>query len=423
MPLRHDEVRNNGSVNTDERPHEQPWAVKGRVVTPTRIIDDGCIVIDADALSWVGEISHGRAAGFSTAIDAADAVPGQLILPGLVDIHNHGGGGASFPDAENEESALIAAQEHLQHGTTSLVASLVTADRQTLLERTRILAGLADKGHLAGIHCEGPFLSSKRAGAQNTAFMQHPDTGLVREIASEAHGWFATMTVAPELDHASEVFDALVEAGAVPSIGHTDATAEMTEGAIAEAYSRLASAPNARSRRVTATHLFNAMRPIHHRDPGPVLACMAAARHGEVIVELIGDGVHLADATVHEVFDLLGPDSIMLVTDAMAAAGMADGEYELGPQHVRVAGGVARLANGDAIAGGTAHLLDVVRRCVQFAQVGLVDAVRAASHTPATVLGTQARIGALATGMRADFILTDDELLPHAVIRRGARVA
>jgi len=159
------------------------------------------------------------------------------------------------------------------------------------------------------------------------------------------------------------------------------------------------------------------MRPLHHRDPGPIAALLAAAGRHELVVELVADGVHLAPATVRSVFDLVGANSILLVTDAMAAAGMADGTYDLGPMRVRVAGGVARLAEGDAIAGGTAHLLDVVR-CTVDAGVPLVLAVRSASGTPAAVLGRK-DIGALEAGRRADVVMVDAGLAPRGVMRAG----
>jgi N-acetylglucosamine-6-phosphate deacetylase len=166
------------------------------------------------------------------------------------------------------------------------------------------------------------------------------------------------------------------------------------------------------------------MRPLHHRDPGPVAACLAAAARGELVVELVADGTHLADATVRTVFDLVGPDAILLVTDAMAAAGLGDGDYRLGPMDVRVADGVARIVEPDgsagSIAGGVAHLLDVVR-CTVGAGVPLVDAVRAASRTPADALGLR-DVGRLEAGHRADLVVVDDGLRPRRVMRLGAWV-
>ena len=257
------------------------------------------------------------------------------------------------------------------------------------------------------------------------------DAELVRELAAAARGGLATMTLAPEVagvvDGGDDAVAALVDAGALPSFGHTDASAEQVDAGVARAVALLAEQPGAGPARPTATHLFNGMRPPHHRDAGPVAACLAAAARGELVVELVADGAHLDAATVRAVFDLVGPGSIALVTDAMAAAGMADGDYVLGALAVRVRDGVARLAStsardgdgGGAIAGGTAHLLDVVRATVR-GGVRLVDAVRAAATTPAEVLG-RPELGALEAGRRAD-VLVVDEGLRVVRVRRAGRV-
>ena len=399
--------------------------VRGRVVTPDRVIDDGAVVIEGDRIVWVGPAASATAPAALAAVVAATpaAAPGTTVLPGLVDLHNHGGGGAGFPDATTPAMARRAAREHLAHGTTSLLASLVTADAGTLVARVGLLADLAEAGEIAGIHLEGPFLSPARCGAQNPADMLAGDPDLVRRLAVAARGHLATMTIAPEIAGIrgpGGVIDALAAARAVPSVGHTDASAEQVDEALAQARSALA-APGARSGRPTATHLFNGMRPLHHRDPGPIASCLAAAGRGELVVELIADGTHLAAGTVRAVFDLVGAGAIALVTDAMAAAGMPDGSYDLGPMRVRVAGGVARLADGDAIAGGTAHLLDVVR-CVTAAGIPLERAVRAASGTPAMVLGRR-DLGALEAGRRADVVVVDAGLAPLRVLRAGEWVA
>jgi N-acetylglucosamine-6-phosphate deacetylase len=401
-----------------------PLVLRGRVVTPDAVLPDGAVVVEGDRIVWVGPVETATAPpALAEAVRAAPVpVAGTTLLPGLVDLHNHGGGGASFPDATTADDARRAIREHLAHGTTSLVASLVTADRDTLLARTAVLAGLADDGELAGIHLEGPFLSPARCGAQNPADMLPGDPELVRAVAHAARGHLVTMTVAPEIDGVAGrdgVIEALAAAGAVPSIGHTDAAAPVVDRAVQDARRALA-APGARSTRPTATHLFNGMRPLHHRDPGPVAACLAAAARGELVVELIADGTHLDGGTVSAVFDLVGPDAIALVTDAMAAAGMVDGTYDLGPMRVRVVDGVARLAEGDAIAGGTSHLLDVVRSAVA-AGVPLASAVRSASRTPAGVLGRD-DLGALEAGRRADVVVVDAVLAPLGVLRAGGWV-
>nr|WP_315097806.1 amidohydrolase family protein [uncultured Cellulomonas sp.] len=391
---------------------ENPLVLRGRLVTPRGVVDDGAVVVDDATIVWVGP-AEVLPRGW-TLTEPTDAT----ILPGLVDLHCHGGGGASFPDALDAAQAQRAVDEHRRHGTTSLVASLVTAAPDVLLARTAVLAQLAEAGEIVGIHLEGPFLSAARCGAQNPADMLEGDPELVRRIADAAGGHLATMTVAPEVPGADAVIEALVDVGAVPSLGHTDASAEQVDRAVDLGFDLLAARSN---RRLTATHLFNGMRPLHHRDPGPVSACLAAAARGELVVELVADGTHLADGTVRAVFDLVGAGSVALVTDAMAAAGMPDGEYQLGPMTVHVADGVARVADETgAIAGGVAHLLDIVRTVVA-AGVPLEDAVLAAATVPADVLGRR-DLGALAAGRRADLVVTDADLGVLRVMRGGAWV-
>ncbi|MDR2254246.1 MAG: amidohydrolase family protein [Bifidobacteriaceae bacterium] len=418
---------------------------------------------DADACGGAG-VAQG--CGATAAPDRAVAVAAAtarrwdgLILPGLVDIHCHGGGGQSFPDATTEAAAEAAVFEHRRHGTTSLVASLVTDTTERLMSQSQLLAGLGQRSLLEGIHFEGPFLSARRAGAQDPGKMALPDPALVLAARRHSQGWLATMTLAPELPNAimpaapdasaeqqdraedaapaqldapavdsmavrprhMSVVDALAMIGAVPSFGHTDCSAEQMAAAVDQAHAAFARY-GAPGRRPTATHLFNGMRPIHHRDPGPAMEALAQAAAGRMVVELVADGVHLAPQLVKEVFELVGWPGIALVTDAMAAAGMPDGEYQLGPAAVRVSGGVARLADADSIAGGTAHLIDVVRCVTRASGVALEAAVAAASLTPARVLGRSDRIGSLAPGRRADLILADADLSPVEVYAAGARV-
>jgi N-acetylglucosamine-6-phosphate deacetylase len=405
-------------------------ALRGPAVLPDGRRDDAVVVVAGDELLAVVPLdgAEAEADGICAALLAEHGLtgaerlaPGELLLPGLVDLHCHGGSGFSFPDARDRDEARAAAAGHLAAGTTSLVASLVTASAEHLVRQSALLAGLCDDGTLAAIHLEGPFLSPARCGAQDPASMQRPSVALVEAVAAAARGHLATMTLAPEAEGADDVLEALAAAGAVPSIGHTDADAARTERSIDLARSFLGRA-GARSPLPTATHLFNGMRPIHHRDPGPVLACLDAAARGDLVVEVIGDGVHTSPDTIRYVFDLAAEDRVVLVTDAMAAAGMEDGAYVLGGQAVTVRDGVARLAHGGSIAGGTTHLVDQLR-IGRAAGVPLDRLVRAASSVPARVLGRQDRIGAIAPGLRADLLVVDEETMePRRVWRGGRRV-
>ena len=404
-------------------------ALRGRVVTPFTIIEDGMVVVAERHIAWVGAAAEAGRAGWDDLLAGAVVAPeGGYLLPGLVDVHCHGGGGESFPNAESADQAMVSVLEHRRHGTTSLVASCVTAAADVLRARTRVLADLCDAGELAGIHFEGPFVSVERCGAQDPTYIIDPDAALTRELIELGRGHVVTMTIAPEkpgIIGDDGVVAALVDGGALPSFGHTDSEASPVRAGLADASARIAARLRAgrpvRSARPTATHLFNGMRPMHHRAPGPVPELLAAARRGECVVEMIGDGVHLAPAIVLDVFETLGRESVVLVTDAMAAAGMPDGDYVLGPAAVTVADGVARLTEGGAIAGGTAHLIDVVRTTWR-GGVDLVDAVYAASCQGAEILGDRS-IGALEPGRWADLVVADAELAPVRVLRRGEAVA
>ncbi|ACZ31457.1 N-acetylglucosamine-6-phosphate deacetylase [Xylanimonas cellulosilytica DSM 15894] len=390
-----------------------PLVLRGRLVLPDVVVEDGVLVLEADRITYAGAASSAPLAVLP------DAVEGVLLLPGLVDVHNHGGGGASLPDATSAEQVRTAVREHLSQGTTTMLASLVTAGRETLVARAELLGALAEAGEIAGIHAEGPFLSYERRGAQSPEHLVPGEPGLVRDLVAASGGHLRSMTVAPEVPGVAGpggAAEALVAAGAVPSLGHTSGTAEQADALIAQ----VAPALRERGLEMTATHLFNGMPPLHHRAPGPVAACLAAAARGDLVAELVADGVHLAPATIRSVVEMVGADRVALVTDAMAAAGMPDGDYVLGPMAVTVAGGVARLTDGGSIAGGTSRLLDVVRTTVG-AGVPLADAVRSASWVPARALGL-ADVGGLVAGRRADVLVTDASLRPVRVLRGGADI-
>lgn len=390
--------------------------LRGRVVLADSVIDDGVIEVRGGAIARVAPASQCG----SDLPDPTDST----FLPGLVDVHCHGGGGESFPNAETPEEALVAVMEHRRHGTTSLVASCVTASADVLRARAATLAGLAGRGEIAGIHFEGPFVSEARCGAQDPAYIVDPDPVLTRELLDICGGHALSMTLAPEKPRAygeGSVAEALIDGGAIPSWGHTDSNAACARAALEYSRRRFRQARTPRGPRATITHLFNGMRPLHHRDTGPIAEFLSDAARGGAVVEMICDGIHLDPSIVRDVYELVGRDHAVLVTDAMAAAGMPDGRYTLGPQDVVVRDGVARLAQGESIAGGTAHLLDCVRVAVTAAGIPLVDAVYMASEQGARILGDSSA-GALAAGKRADIVEVDTELNVRCVRRRGTVV-
>lgn len=390
-------------------------ALRGRAVIGHGIIDDALIAVDGARFAYVGPAADAPAPLRETDGETVDG----MILPGLIDVHCHGGAGVSFPDLDSPGDALRAITEHRRAGTTRMLASLVTAAEDTLDAALTALSPLVTSGDLLGVHLEGPFISPERAGAQNPAHITAADAGMIRRLGARHPGVIASMTIAPEAAGAKDAYRALAEIGAVPSLGHTDASSPVMSAGLDSA--RAALAEHGRGDALpTVTHLFNAMRPIHHREPGPVLAALDAAARGGAVVELIADGVHLAPQTVAHVAALVPAAQILLVTDAMAAAGMPDGAYQLGSLAVTVTGGVARLTEGGAIAGGTAHLLDVVRCAVRESGLPIVDAVRSASAVPAAVLRRSGELGELRAGAVADLLVVGEDLQLQRVMRDGA---
>jgi N-acetylglucosamine-6-phosphate deacetylase len=387
----------------------------GRLVSATAVVPDGAVLVDGDRIAFAGKASEVPQQWRDT--QPPEGWTGQhTLLPGLVDAHCHGGSGGEFgPDAA---SSALAAGHHHRGGTTSMLGSLVSNNREALIGGVAACAALVARGALAGIHLEGPFLSMQRRGAQNPAALCDVDRGLLEALvetaaSTGAPGALAQMTFAPERLGAAGLPALLSSHNVLAAIGHTDCDAETAWAALRAG---LDAAP--RGGRPLVTHVFNGMPPLHHRAPGPVSAALAAASRGEAVLEVIGDGVHLAPATVRMLFDLAGAQGICLITDAMAASGMPEGTYTLGGQEVNVLGGTARLADGNSIAGGVATMLDVVRWCVQAAGIPLLDAVNAASSTPSQALALPG-IGALQAGYAADVVVVDDELSLCNVLRRG----
>jgi N-acetylglucosamine-6-phosphate deacetylase len=377
-----------------------------RVVTPDGVLDPGWIRIAGGRIEAVGP---GLADG--DAIDLA----GQWVLPGFVDIHVHGGGGTSFTEGGSDD-ARRAAEFHRRHGSTRIVASLVTAPVDELAWRCSMLADLAEARVIDGIHLEGPFLSHARCGAQDPRYLIDPDLGVFRRLHAAARGHLKQITIAPELPGATDLIRAVAAAGVVAAAGHTDASAEVTAAAVDAGVTH-------------ATHLFNGMRPLDHRQPGPAGALLdragpdRAGPYGQVSCEVISDGTHLHDVTIRLIARVAGTGGLVLITDAMAAAGMPDGSYHLGQQAVTVAGGVARLAEGapgaGSIAGSTATMAHVVRHAITSAGLPVTEAAAAASTTPARIIGLADTTGALRAGLAADLVVLDDDFRLRAVMSRG----
>jgi N-acetylglucosamine-6-phosphate deacetylase len=358
---------------------------------------------------WI-DVSQGvvHAVGAGVARRPADRDLGPVtVVPGFVDTHLHGGGGANFSTATRADTSAAVAL-HRKHGTTALIASLVTADPAELLREVGELAEDVRAGLIDGIHLEGPWLSVKRCGAHQPSLMRDPDAAEIARVLDTGGGAVRMVTLAPERDGALAAIRQLADAGVVAAVGHTEATHDQTRAAI-------------ESGATVGTHLFNAMRPIDRREPGPILALLDDPA---VTVELITDGVHVAPAIYRHVTRSAGPDRVSLVTDAMAATGMADGVYHLGPLAVDVVDGVARVAGTDTIAGSTATMDRVFRFAVAHSGLPLDEAlmlaVRQASINPARALGMPS--AGLVPGASADLVVLDSALEVAGVLRQGAWV-
>ena len=372
----------------------RPLVLSGaHVVLPTGTVEDGRVIVDGT-----------RIAGTAPANAQVVDVRNHWLVPGFVDIHNHGGGGASF--AGTPEQILTAIRTHRLHGTTTLVASTVTDEMDLLVRQAGLLSELAEQGEIAGIHFEGPFISPCRKGAHSEALLRDPDPAEVRKLIDAARGKAKMVTLATELPGGIDSVRLLAEHGVIAAIGHTDATYEQTVEAIDAGAT-------------VATHLFNAMPGLGHRAPGPIAALLEDER---VTVELINDGTHLHPAALELAFRHAGADRVAFITDAMDAAGIGDGRYMLGPLEVEVSEGVARLVEGGSIAGSTLTLDRAFKRAVTVDRLSVEDTVTALSANPARLLGLSDRVGSLEPGKDADLVLLDADFDIKGVMRHGAWV-
>jgi N-acetylglucosamine-6-phosphate deacetylase len=368
-----------------------------RVAAPDRLLDPGWVEIGGEHLVAV-------AAGAPPRRPDAD-LAGHVVVPGFIDIHVHGGGGAAYTSGDPDDARRAAAL-HLRHGTTTTMASLVTDEITALERQVTALADLVEDGTLAGIHLEGPWLSPLHRGAHDPDLLRSADRESVRRLLTAGRGSIRMVTIAPEIEGGLEAIRQIVDAGAVAAIGHTDATYDQTRRALDAGAS-------------VGTHLFNAMRPVHHREPGPIIALLEDPR---AWIELIADGVHLHPAALRHAAAAAGADRAILVTDAMAAAGAPDGDYRLGSLDVQVTAGVARLNPDGAIAGSTLTMDAAFRHAVTAVGVRVPDAVRAAATVPAATLGLPG-VGSLHAGGRADLVVLDASLHVARVMRGGRWVA
>ncbi len=335
---------------------------------------------------------------------AGEDLAGAYVIPGLIDIHNHGNSGADFSDGDDEGLQRMA-RYLAQNGVTSFAPASMTLPYDVLARAFASAARLkaaapAGCAHLMGIQMEGPFFSEKKKGAQNAAYLRLPDLEAFMALQEGCGGLVRIVDVAPELPGAVEFTRAASRVCTV-SVAHTAAT-----------YDEAAAVFDAGATHLT--HLYNAMPPLHHRDPGPI---GAAAERDTVRAELICDGIHVHPSAVRLAFRLFGRERMCLISDALRCCGMPDGQYTLGGQDVFLAGGVARLADG-TIAGSATNLYDCMLNAVRFG-IAREDAILAATRNPARALGCADVCGSIAVGLRADFVICDAALHRRKVYLAG----
>ncbi|MFD0692488.1 N-acetylglucosamine-6-phosphate deacetylase [Paenibacillus sp. GCM10027628] len=379
-----------------------------KIVTEHGIIENGIILVTDGMIAHVGDASSAiTGAGHSDAVQI-DA-EGKWLLPGFIDVHVHGGYGADFMES-NPEILNTITRFHAQNGTTAMLATTMTAAREdidrVLGEVHRYMSEPMPYAQLLGVHLEGPFISPKWAGAQDPRLMLPPQLEWLQDWHERYPQLVRQLTLAPEREGGLAMIAWLRDHGIVAACGHTDATYADIQSAVREGLSH-------------AVHTFNAMKGLHHREPGTVGAVLTDAR---VSGEVIADGHHVHPAAIRLLTMVKQPHGLLLITDSMSAAGLGDGQYELGGQAVTVQSGVARLTDGGALAGSTLTMIEALRYMVREVGVSVEEASRYASGNPARLLRLDASHGSIAQGKRADLLLISSGLELERVWVQGREI-
>ncbi len=365
----------------------------GTIVLPSHNeLKNADLLVDNGVIAHLGKIPEGIK---GRTINAR----GFYISPGFIDLQVNGGAGYNFEDATPKEINQVI-DFYVSHGTTGLLPTTVTAPIARIratIDRVKH----ADHPAVFGMHIEGPFISEKRKGAQNPEYIVEPSIDSFNELVEGHEGFIKIVTLAPERPDAERLITRIEEIGAVPSLGHSDATYEEANAAIERGIGLF-------------THMFNAMREFHHRAPGAVGAALVS----DVMTELIADGIHVHPGAMKLLYKAKGPDRICLITDAISAAGLEDGEYKLGGLQVFVKDATARLADG-TIAGSTLTMDRAVKNFMAASGCSLPEAVNAASLNQARLLGIADRKGNIAVRKDADLVIFDADFNIHYTIIGG----
>nr|WP_312576057.1 N-acetylglucosamine-6-phosphate deacetylase [Sedimentibacter sp.] len=362
-----------------------------RLITPYEILDGYGVRVDKGKITDIDLEKSISADLISKVIDGN----GKYLSPGFVDIHNHGNSGFDFMDATNEAIDKIS-QYHLKNGVTSYLGTILTSSYDNIFNAAKVISEYkneTDTSQLLGIHLEGPFFSKQNKGAQPEQYIIEPELNFIKKIKKQNNDKLKMVSIAPEKKGASEIISYLKNNNITASMAHSNATYDEAKNGINHGVT-------------VSTHLYNGMRAFSHREPGIIGASLLDSR---VYCEIIYDRIHLHDASVQIAVKMKGSDKIILVSDAMRAAGLDDGVYELGGQKVIVSQGAARLENGN-LAGSTLNLRTAVYNMVHFLNIPIQDAVRMASLNPVEAIGLDYCKGSIEIGKDADLLIFDDNI-------------
>lgn len=377
---------------------ERKALIASRILTPHEIYSDAVLLIQGERITG---IVPWQAENLSSS-DRVYDLRGYTLCPGFVEPHIHGAIGVSF-GAADVASYLSVGRHLLRYGTTSLLPTVASLSAKQLIHAVRDLVSAMsqdyDGADLVGIHVEGPFLNPARRGAMCN--LRAPDREELAAILEAGEGRIRLMTVAPELEGGLGLVERLADVGVVASIGHSDASYEEARESISRGIRY-------------ATHLFNAMRPLHHREPGLIPALLGAEN---VFVELIGDGIHVHPAVMKMAIDAKGIDRVVLITDAVSTLGLPEGTYQLDEREVLVENGRCTLADG-TLAGSVSPMNRNIRLLIEALDIPVEHAVQTATVNPAKVLGLVGK-GSLEPGKDADIVVIDRHIEVYATMVRG----
>lgn len=401
-----------------DRPCRDLVVRNGKLHTPNGFIKDGAVVIVDGKIAYIGSAEHipgsvtSPATGKAVAVSQMPALDasGCIVAPGLLDVHTHGGGGCDVMDA-TVAAMQVMARAHGKHGTTGLLAATVTAGQDTLEKIAHTVGEAMQLSHQAGwngaqilgLHLEGPYLSPAKKGAQDPDYMRAPSQAELERIFSIIGSGFKHITLAPELPGAIEMVRWLRQRGVRVSMGHTDAGYDIAIQAIAAGADH-------------ATHTFNAMPALHHREPGLLGAVLGS---DAVTAELIADGIHVHPGAMRLAYKAKGACHICLITDAMAAMDMPDGRYQLGGLPVEVRNGAARLVENGSLAGSVLTLDRAIKNVVEMCDIPLAEAIDMATSVPARQLSMTDTKGTLEEGKDGDLCVLGGDLLCQATVVAG----